>query len=193
VARNPRQHRTCTRSFQSTTALYTLSIFDTNHKEMNSIKLDAKVQALKFSPDSSKLAIALEDKSARIWTVGRTSKETHRLGPNPNGETGPSPAPGGHTWIVASIDWHPQGTKVVTGSWDSTAIVWDVSSSKPKPNVVRTKVHIYFTPPSQAPPPSRRSLRPVSLFLFVIIGVQAHLGLFCRAAGRPAAARRLGR
>jgi hypothetical protein len=48
---------------------------------------------------------------------------------------------------VASIDWHPQGTKVVTGSWDSTAIVWDVSSSKPKPTIVlsgagrRRKLH----------------------------------------------------
>ena len=36
---------------------------------------------------------------------------------------------------MTSIDWHPDGTAVVTGSWDNTAIVWDLSSHR-RPNVV---------------------------------------------------------
>ena len=99
---------------------FLVTIYDAHtHAETTPIKVDAKIQSLKFSPDSTRLAIALEDRSARIWTVGPTPQEIHKLGPNP-----------GHTGIVTSIDWHPDGTAVVTGSWDNTAIVWDLSSDR---------------------------------------------------------------
>ncbi len=36
----------------------------------------------------------------------------------------------GHTHRVHSVNWHPDGTKLASGSYDSTVRIWDVNSSK---------------------------------------------------------------
>src|SRR5262249_30778125 len=36
----------------------------------------------------------------------------------------------GHTELVTAVAWSPDGTRLVTASWDSTARVWDANTGK---------------------------------------------------------------
>ncbi|XP_037953762.1 WD repeat-containing protein 37-like [Teleopsis dalmanni] len=39
--------------------------------------------------------------------------------------------PGGHTSVVVAADWLPNLDQIITGSWDRTAILWDVETREP--------------------------------------------------------------
>uniref|UniRef100_A0A1I8PLP6 WD repeat-containing protein 37 n=2 Tax=Stomoxys calcitrans TaxID=35570 RepID=A0A1I8PLP6_STOCA len=39
--------------------------------------------------------------------------------------------PGGHLSVVVAADWLPSMDQVITGSWDRTAILWDVETKEP--------------------------------------------------------------
>src|SRR5258707_14924866 len=55
----------------------------------------------------------------------------------PNTQVPPVSGPGrtvlkGHTDIVNSVAWSPDGTRLASGSRDKTIIVWNVASGKPQ-------------------------------------------------------------
>ncbi|XP_055906700.1 WD repeat-containing protein 37 [Eupeodes corollae] len=39
--------------------------------------------------------------------------------------------PGGHTSVVVAADWLPNMDQIITGSWDRTAMLWDVETKEP--------------------------------------------------------------
>lgn len=39
--------------------------------------------------------------------------------------------PGGHTSVVVAADWLPNMEQIITGSWDRTAMLWDVETKEP--------------------------------------------------------------
>lgn len=65
---------------------------------------------VEWSPDGSKIAVAIETDGAGIWEAA-TGKEIVRLK--------------GHTGSVFWAGWSPDGTRIVTTSNDRTARVWD--------------------------------------------------------------------
>ena len=57
----------------------------------------------------------MNDHSARIWDA-ESGKELRRLV--------------GHTQVIGSAAFSPDGKKVVTASWDQTARIWDAESGR---------------------------------------------------------------
>ncbi len=66
-----------------------------------------------FSPDSD-LILTVGGSDARLWDV---QKGAERMSFSPNG-------------IVASAGFSPDGSRIVTGSWDNSARIWETSTGK---------------------------------------------------------------
>jgi RNA polymerase sigma factor (sigma-70 family) len=72
------------------------------------------VSSVAFSPDGRLLAGAAEsDRSVRLWEI-RTAKEIGRFQ--------------GHQGSLSTVVFTPDGEKLISGNWDTTALVWDVWS-----------------------------------------------------------------
>ena len=70
-----------------------------------------------FSPDGRTLAVSAGEASATILLFDVPSgKEVLRLR--------------GHASRVRSLAFSPDGTKLASGQWDSTALIWDISSAR---------------------------------------------------------------
>lgn len=76
-------------------------------------------EAFALSADGTKLAIVTRDdkvdSSITIWDL-KTRTKLHALG---------------HGRPVEHLSFSPDGTRLVSGAWDNTAIVWDAESGKP--------------------------------------------------------------
>jgi WD40 repeat protein/serine/threonine protein kinase len=68
-----------------------------------------------FSPDSKRLAVARQDKTARVWDL-ETKKEIAVFS--------------GHTHLVNGLAFSADGKRLATASLDKTACVWDVDSGR---------------------------------------------------------------
>ncbi len=73
-----------------------------------------EINAVRFSTDGSKVVTASSG-AARIWDAA-TGKELAVLK--------------GHSSFVVSAIFSPDGRRLVTASWDKTAIVWDVATGR---------------------------------------------------------------
>jgi WD40 repeat protein len=83
-----------------------------NGKEIAVLKQQYQVYSPAFSPDGSRIVMALEDGTARIWDAAR-GKEIAVL----RGE-------------VNSATFSPDGSRIVTAAKDGTARIWDAASTK---------------------------------------------------------------
>jgi hypothetical protein len=82
-------------------------------------KLAENVVGAAFSPDGRIVAVSTGENNARIHLIDvATGKELVRLG--------------GHESRVRSLAFSPDGTKLATGQWDSTALIWDVFAARRK-------------------------------------------------------------
>ncbi len=77
----------------------------------------APVSRVMFSPDSERLLIRIEDKTAMIWPVGSAALVTLR----------------GHTGEILDAAFGAGGETVATASADGTTRVWDASAKPPQP------------------------------------------------------------
>jgi WD40 repeat protein len=68
-----------------------------------------------FSPDGTRLALAVDETAAAIIDI-TTLREVHRLG--------------GHAGLVSEVVWDPQGQSVATGSKDGAVKIWDAATGK---------------------------------------------------------------
>ncbi|MEP7289979.1 MAG: WD40 repeat domain-containing protein [Chloroflexota bacterium] len=73
------------------------------------------VSAVAWSPDSSKLAVALFDYTIQIWDV-----ETKQVFTTLKG----------HTKWISSVGWSPDGNKLVSGSDDNAVRIWDAQNGQ---------------------------------------------------------------
>jgi WD40 repeat protein len=73
------------------------------------------INAIAWSPDSTRIASASNDMTVRIWTVA--TGETQRVYT-------------GHRDHVLSVSWSPDGKYVVSGSADKTAQVFNAATGK---------------------------------------------------------------
>ncbi|HKP68690.1 MAG TPA: serine/threonine-protein kinase, partial [Pyrinomonadaceae bacterium] len=76
------------------------------------------VDALAFSPDGSTVATAggrENENTIRLWDVA-TGNEIKKFT--------------GHTRLITSVAFSPDGTKLLTGGFDKTARVWDIESTR---------------------------------------------------------------
>jgi WD40 repeat protein len=74
------------------------------------------VTSVQFSPDSTRVVTASENKTARVWDAHTGKPLTPALE---------------HQGSVNSAQFSPDGTRVVTASLDKTARVWDAHTGKP--------------------------------------------------------------
>jgi len=78
--------------------------------------LDWGSQSLSWSPDGTKLAIAIADGSIWIWDVTRQNV---------------SQILKGHDDLTLSVAWSPNGNYLATGSSDNTIIIWGIETGEP--------------------------------------------------------------
>jgi RNA polymerase sigma factor (sigma-70 family) len=77
------------------------------------------IHARAFSPDGRCLAVAADRSHNKIYVFDvRTGAKLLRLR--------------GHDSYVGDLAFSPDGTKLASGQWDSTALIWDVSAARPK-------------------------------------------------------------
>ncbi len=87
-----------------------------NVKEINRIQgHDKNITALRFSNDSTMLATASEDRTAKVWRVpdGRLIQRLQ-----------------GHVKGLTSVSFSPDGKMLATASKDGTAIIWSIPDGR---------------------------------------------------------------
>ena len=88
--------------------------------------IDAQpVRQIALSPDGGRLAAATEDGAGRVYDV-KSGKLLLTLS-NDAAAIGSV----GHGNIVQAIAFSPDGKRLITGSWDRTAVIWDAASGRP--------------------------------------------------------------
>lgn len=76
-----------------------------------------QVNDIDFSPDGNWIATAGDDYLVKIWNAGTGDLR--------------EPSLSGHTDRVLSVEFNRDSTQLVSGSWDDTAIIWDLATSSP--------------------------------------------------------------
>ena len=84
------------------------------------------VQGVAFSPDGTRIVTGSRDRTTRIWDA-RSGTLMLQLNEFTSGVTETSSRSG-----ATSVAFSPDGTRIVTGSQDMTAKVWDARTSTPK-------------------------------------------------------------
>ncbi|MBL4757307.1 MAG: WD40 repeat domain-containing protein [Rhizobiales bacterium] len=84
-----------------------------------------------FSPDGSSVLTASYDHTARLWDIGNNADFSTREGFATIFETEPAAQDSifmGHEGVVNSAVFSPDGTRVLTASFDRTARLWDIAT-----------------------------------------------------------------
>lgn len=109
------------------------------------------VNSIKFHPNKDLVLTASGDGTAQIWQAAVNWDISIRKGHSSEEELDDSDGqmderdrvdvlrtplcefsgPGGHTSVVVAADWLPTGDQIITGSWDRSAILWDVETKEP--------------------------------------------------------------
>jgi WD40 repeat protein len=76
---------------------------------------NARLNAVRFSPDGRRLATGADDHTARIWDA-ESGKQLATLSE--------------HSMRVWTVAFSPDGRRLATGSQDSTARLWDMDTGK---------------------------------------------------------------
>ncbi|KAE9394627.1 hypothetical protein BT96DRAFT_886390 [Gymnopus androsaceus JB14] len=94
------------------------------------------VNSVAFSPDGTQIVSGSDDQSVRIWDAS-TGKEMHKLEGHTDSVLIWDASTGremhkleGHTDSVLSAAFSPDGTQIVSGSYDKSVRIWDASTGK---------------------------------------------------------------
>jgi WD40 repeat protein/serine/threonine protein kinase len=79
------------------------------------LELGGAVWSARFSPAGDRLALCGRATAARLFDVATWREAVPPLQ---------------HADLVGSVDWSPDGTRLLTSSWDHTVVVWDARSGE---------------------------------------------------------------
>lgn len=85
-----------------------------NGLPFRTLRFDAHVTAMTWSPDKQRIATGFKDGTIRVWKVDLST---------------PPVVLKAHTETIYGIAWSPDGTRLVSGSNDKTARVWNADGS----------------------------------------------------------------
>jgi WD40 repeat protein len=91
-------------------------IWNPTLKNLHTLSSGGWVPAIAFSRDGRRLAIGTQGSLITLWNPETGAKE---------GELA------GHKSNIAACQWSPDGTKLASGSYDGSIIVWDVKATRP--------------------------------------------------------------
>jgi len=94
------------------TGKYTAELLDSHRKLLITFQHDGYVLSTKFSPDSTQVLTASEDKTAKLWNLNGDKLTTFR-----------------HNDQVNSAEFSRDGKYVLTASNDGTAKLWDLNGT----------------------------------------------------------------
>jgi WD40 repeat protein/serine/threonine protein kinase len=78
------------------------------------------VYGVAFNPTGTRLAAGCADNTIRLWDIGVARRASGKEAPNAE-----VAELHGHDAYVHAVDWSPDGTRLISGSGDSTVRVWD--------------------------------------------------------------------
>lgn len=84
-------------------------------KLIRSIKNNARVTSLVFSPDSELLAVGSEDRIIHLWHMATGQKVWSFIG---------------HSQQISALVFTPDGQTLISGSWDKTIKFWSLASKE---------------------------------------------------------------
>ncbi len=97
--------------------------------ELLSEKMNAHscpITSVAFSPDGTKIVSGSYDKTIKVWDLGALRPQIAPSWPKLTLEK-----MNAHSGIIMSVAFSPDGTKIVSGSWDNTIKVWDSGAPEP--------------------------------------------------------------
>ena len=109
----------------------------------------SEISSVAFSPDGTKIVSGSWDKTIKVWDLGAPRalkiappwpKLTPHLACLADKLELLSEKTDAHSDYVTSVVFSPDGTKIVSGSWDKTIKVWDFGAPEPsnRPSLAKT-------------------------------------------------------
>jgi WD40 repeat protein len=118
---------------------YTVRVWNLRSgEELSTLSHAGPVNDVAVTPDGRRAVSASDDSNLKVWDIG-TGAELYKLGddtvslPASGGSQDVQPTDSralGHTTWVSSVAVTPDGKHAVSGSWDHTLRVWDLSNGR---------------------------------------------------------------
>jgi WD40 repeat protein len=119
VAFSPDGRRIVSGSYDKTVRLWNAQ---TGQSVGQPLLRDAQIRSVAFSPDGRRIASGSYDRTVQIWDsktgqpIGQPLFDLEDIGKSQDSN------------VISSVAFSPDGSHIVSGGWDKTIHVWDVSS-----------------------------------------------------------------
>jgi len=102
-----------------------IKIWDLHGNLLETIVGDHDILSVKFSPDGKKLLVGSGDSVISLWAIDECNKIKNKMG-----DRQPIQKFSGHSTAVWTVDFSPNGEKLVSGSSDKSVKLWQMDGTE---------------------------------------------------------------